>query len=233
MAENDERRQWHHFAAKKMRLVQDPIERGEYSDTWRGFFHMDAFQIHGIRDTGTLVVNTGFFDLAEPTGEAMSHWMREGRKLAHHVAAFMHSHVPGCENSFVLATADAPGLRRTRWLDSDFTLTREIYDQAPRFSDAVGRGVLVTAGVLHRTEKTFEIPLRCLLPRGVAGLIVGSGRGASSTPAELLRVMPVTMAVGQGAGVAAAVASGTSCPVADVDIKRVHDALRRQGVELS
>jgi hypothetical protein len=193
---------------------------------------MDAFQIHGIRETGTLVVNTGFFDIPEPTGEAMSHWIREGRKLAHYVTAFMRRHVPGCEHSFVLATANAPGLRRTRSLKNEFLLTREIYDQAPRYSDAVARGVLVTRSPLHITEKTFDIPLRCLVPAGIDNLIVGSGRGAACEPAELLRVMPITMATGQGAGVAAAVAAGEGSSVADVHIAKVQKELGGQGVEL-
>ena len=40
-----------------------------------------------------------------------------------------------------VATANAPGVRRTRWLATDFTLTREIYDTGPRFPDAVRDGV--------------------------------------------------------------------------------------------
>jgi glycine/D-amino acid oxidase-like deaminating enzyme len=225
--------QWHHFAAKKMRLIQDPVERGEYDAEWREFFHMDAFQIHGIRETGTLVVNTGFFKLAEPTGESVSHWLREGRKLAAHVHAFMRRVVPGCENSFLLATANAPGLRRTRWLDADFTMTRDEYDAGTRYDDAVGRGVRITKGALRITDTTFDIPLRCLLPRNLDNLVVGSGRGASCEPAELLRVMPVTMAVGQGAGVAAAVAGASNRNVADVEIDRVRRALRDQDADLA
>ena len=31
----------------------------------------------------------------------------------------------------------------TRWLKTDFTMTRQIYSAAPRFNDAVGRGVVV------------------------------------------------------------------------------------------
>jgi hypothetical protein len=232
MYEETGRYQWHHFAAKKMRLIQEPIEHGNYSEKWHEFLHMDAFQIHGIRETGTLVVNTGFFELSEPTGEAMSHWVREGRKLSHHVADFMRRHVPGCENSFILATANAPGLRRTRWLDGPFTLTREIYKQAPTYPDAVGRGVVITAGPLHPTDKTFDIPLRCLLPDGVSNLIVGSGRGASCDPAELLRVMSVTMAVGQGAGVAAAVSAEKGKEIREAPTDQIQTELRKQGVKI-
>jgi len=223
---------FHHFAAKHMKLVQDPIARGEYSEKWGRFYHMDAFQMHGIRASRTLVVNTGFFDLDIPDGRELSQWLREGRKMAHHVADFVRAHFPGCEDSFVLATADAPGLRRTRWLKTEFTYTRELYDTGPTFDDAVGRGVVMTQRPMLPTDKTFDIPLRCLLPENIEGLIIGSGRGASCDPAELLRVMPITMAVGQGAGVAAAVASGSGALPREVDIAAVQSALAKQGVTL-
>jgi hypothetical protein len=224
---------FHHFAAKKMRMVQEPIERGEYSAEWGRFCNMDAFQMHGIRWNNTLVINTGFFNLEEPDGQEISDVLREGRKMAHHVAAFARENFPGCEDSFILATPDAPGIRRTRWLDGEYTLDRETYDSGPTFDDAVGRGVVMTASPMHPTDRAFEIPLRCLLPREVDGLLIGSGRGASSNPAELLRVMPITMATGQGAGVAAAVAALKGIVVRDVDIGNVQSELRKQGVEVS
>jgi hypothetical protein len=97
----------------------------------------------------------------------------------------------------------------------------------------VGRGVVVGARVLHRTDRMFDIPLRCLLPRKVDGLVIGSGRSASVDQAEMLRVQPVTMIVGQGAGVVAAVCARDGVPPRKVDIQAVQEALRQQGVALA
>jgi len=221
-----------HFGAKKMQAIQEPIRRGEYSSNWGEFKNMDAFQMHGIRSSNTLVINTGFFTLHEPDGAQLSHYLRRGRKMAQYVAGFLKTHLPGCEKSFVAATANALGLRRTRWLKTEFVMTREIYDSAPRFPDAVGRGVLVGNRRLYVTDKTFDVPLRCLLPDDVDGLIIGSGRSTSSAPAELLRVMPVTMIVGQGAGVAAAVSVRDGVVPRSVDIGAVQRELQAQGVSL-
>ncbi len=223
---------WHHFAAKKMRLVQDAVEAGAYTERWGRFFHMDAFQMHGIRENRTLIVNTGMFDLEVPDGDTLSDVLREGRKLAFHVADFVRQRFPGCEESFVLATPDAPGLRRTRWIECEYVMTREEYDSGPSYPDAVGRGVVMSPQPMQPTDKTFDIPLRCLLPKGIENLVIGSGRGASCDPAELLRVMPITMAIGQGAGAAAALAGRSGDAVAEVDIASVQDALRRQDVAL-
>jgi hypothetical protein len=189
--------------------------------------------MHGIRWNRTLVVNTGYFRLAEPEGRALSDYTRQGRKLARHVAAFLREHLPGCADSFVAATANAPGLRRTRWLKAEFTLTRKVYNAGPRFDDAVGRGVIITSGRLYRTDRMFDVPLRCLLPRKVEGLVVGSGRSAAADQAEMLRVQPVTMIVGQGAGAVAAVCARDGSAPRRVNIQAVQDALRKQGVDLA
>ena len=223
---------FHHHAATKMPLIQDAIARGEYTKDWGPFGHMDVFQMHGIRSSHTLVVNTGYFEMAEPDAEQISHYIRWGRKLAHHVGAFLRDTLPGCEDSFVCATASDLGIRRTRWIDGDFTMTREMQDAATRFPDAIGRGVVMEPKVLRITDRTYDVPLRALLPRGPRNLIIGSGRSTSSTPAETLRTMPLTMVVGQGAGVAAALAAKAGRDVHDVPIDATQAELVRQGVRL-
>jgi len=222
----------HHHGTKLKKAVQEPIERGEYSRELGPFKKLDAFQMHGIRHNRTLVVNTGWFVMPEPDAAALSAIVVAGRKMARYVAEFLRKHLPGCEESFVVTTANAPGIRRTRWLAADFTLTRAIYDTAPRFPDAVGRGVKIQQRPLYRTDETFDVPLRCLLPREIDGLLVGSGRSASCVPAELLRVQPATMIVGQGAGAAAAVSVRDGVPPRNVDVRAVQEALRAQGVDL-
>lgn len=221
-----------HHGAEKMRAIQEPIRRGDYSRQWGPFTNMDAFQMHGIRWNRTLVVNTGYFHLDEPDGVQLSYYLRQGRKLAHHVTKFLKAYLPGCQDSFVVTTANAPGLRRTRWLKTDFILTREIYDTAPRYPDAIGQGLVIGEGRLYLSDRTFDVPLRCILPREVEGLIIGSGRSASCLPCELLRTMPMTMVVGQGAGVTAAVAVDKGKTLREVVITDVQAELRRQGVKL-
>ena len=139
--------------------------------------------------------------------------------MSFHVAGFLKERLPGCEHSFVVATSTSLGLRRTRWLKTDFVMTDDLFGQ--HFEDAVGRGV--TYG-----RAPYDLPLRCMLPSTVDGLIIGSGRSTSSDPAERLRVQPATMIVGQSAGVCAAVAVKTGRLVRDVDVHAVQDALRAQ-----
>ncbi len=223
---------FHHHAAERMATVQEAIKRGEYSKEWGPFRIMDAFQMHAIRHNRTMVINTGYFDMPEPDAATVSYFLRHGRKLAHYVGAFLKKHLPGLSDSFVVSTANFPGLRRTRWLEADFTLTRQLYEAAPQYDDRIGRGVVVKQHPLYVTDKTFDIPRRCLLPQGIENLIIGSGRSASCVPAELLRTMPVTMIVGQGAGVVAAIAAGQGVGPGQADMGRVQEELKRQGVNI-
>jgi len=217
-----------HYGDKLKKTVHGAIEEGRYSGQWGSFFDMHAFKMSGFRDTRSLAVNTGMIKLPEFDNKRLSDILREGRKMSHHVAAFLKKNLPGCENSFIVSTSNALGIRRTRWLKGEYTLTPEEYGKI--FTDSVGRGVTIKrwgAG-----SETFDVPLRCMLPPNVEGLIIGSGRSTASNPAELLRIQPVTMIVGQGAGVAAAVSVQAGTAVRDVDTADVRRVLQKQGVIL-
>jgi hypothetical protein len=81
--------------------------------------------------------------------------------------------------------------------------------------------------------EAYDIPLRCLLPRGVEGLLV-AGRCLSGTHEahSSYRVMPIVMATGQAAGVSAALSSRHRVSVRTLDFKDVQRELRRQGASL-
>ena len=217
-----------HYGKKLQKTVGEAIRRGEYSKNWGPFRDMHAFKMSGIRAEKTLNVNTGMVAVTGVDGKELSDLLRQGRAMAHHVAGFLRKNLPGCEKSFVVHTSTMLGLRHTRWLRGDFTLTEKSYGTP--FEDAVGRGV--ASRKWHKDREYFDIPLRCMLPPATDGLILGSGRSTSSTPAELLRIQPVTMLVGQGAGVCAAVAAREGVRVRDVDIPAVQAALSQQGVNL-
>ena len=115
-------------------------------------------------------------------------------------------------------------------------------ESAYRCSDAIGVGVIETYEYLMKADKAWgaqvfgndvwEIPLGCLIPKDTENIIIGAGRGADTEPALLLRVMVTTMAVGQGAGVAAAIAARNGSTLKNVDYPSVRTELIRQGVRL-
>jgi hypothetical protein len=79
----------------------------------------------------------------------------------------------------------------------------------------------------------YDIPLRCLLPHNLERIMV-AGRCISGTHEahSSYRVMPVAMAIGQAAGVCAALAAKRHATIRDVPYREVRKELLRQGAIL-
>ena len=77
----------------------------------------------------------------------------------------------------------------------------------------------------------YTIPYRACVPEKIDGLLL-SGRNISGTHKahSNFRVMPICMNIGQGVGTAAAVAIRNGVEPRHADIRRIQEALRRQGV---
>jgi hypothetical protein len=79
----------------------------------------------------------------------------------------------------------------------------------------------------------YDVPLRCLLPRGVDDLLT-AGRCISGTyeAHSSYRVTPTAMATGHAAGVCAALAARAGAAPRQIDIGAVQAELVRQGADL-
>jgi hypothetical protein len=174
--------------------------------------------------------------------DRISQALIDGKRMAFIVGDYFREHVPGFERAFVAGTAEDLGIRASRWIDGAFCFRSAMRAQPTRFSDAIGRGVVQRNYVKNPArgawnaqtfrDETFDIPYRCLLPRMIEGLVMGSGRSVSAENPMLLRVMAHTMVIGQGAGVAAATAARDNCLPRDVNIATIQEELARQGVQL-
>jgi len=202
----------------------------------------NACQMHALRHTGIVHVITGFTDFDGLDAEMISRSVRDGRRMAFVVAEMYKKYLPGFANAFIAGTAANLGVRTSRYLDGAFVFTEEMMLAGVRQPDAVGRAVGWDNVIKHHgqqawgaqvcREESFDIPYRCLLPRQLDGLLMGAGRSISTNNPMLLRVMAHTMVVGQGAGVAAAMAANTGVTPRQVEIAAVQEELKRQGVML-
>lgn len=232
-----------HGGAMQMDIFKEARRVGTLPERVGVYDTVDACQMHAIRDRGVVHVITGFAHFDDLDIQHISRSVVDGRRLANIVTDFFRENVPGFEQSFIIATADDLGIRVSRWIDGDFVFTRAMKENPTRFRDAIGRGVVEHHPVKHPGERawgaqalndaTFDIPYRCLLPRQVENLIMGAGRSVSTEDPFLLRVMVLTMVVGQGAGVAAALAAGKGSTPRSVDIAAVQAELENQGVVLA
>lgn len=166
------------------------------------------------------------------------------RRQMRQIVEFMKKYVPGFADAYAGQTGVQVGVRETRRIRGDYTLTSDDVMTARKFSDGIARGSYPIdihnpkgkGTLLQRLPpgEAYDIPLRCLLPKDVEGLLV-AGRCLSGTHEAhaSYRVTPVAMATGQAAGVCAALASRQGVMPRQVDANAVRDVLRNQGASLS
>ncbi|HKA92826.1 MAG TPA: FAD-dependent oxidoreductase [Acidimicrobiia bacterium] len=166
----------------------------------------------------------------------------EGRRLAQEAADFLRAHVPGFSDAFLDDTATALGVRETRRVVGDYVLTGDDVARGATFDDGVARGAWPREYHVHdrATEYEFlpagvsyQVPFASLRTRDVPNLLV-AGRCLSADHDALasIRVMGPSLAVGQAAGTAAALAARHGVPVADVAVDELQASLVKQGAVL-
>jgi hypothetical protein len=193
--------------------------------------------MHGLRRTGVLQMVTGLLGADLSDQRDISRGIDEARSLARVVVERLRQQMPGFGRAFICDTTERLGALPARWLDGEVKFTREMRSEGARFDDAVGRGACYhqetksdardawSAQVMG--ERTFDVPWRCLLPTGVDGLLMGSGRTVSAESPTVLWVMALTMTVGQAAGAGAAVAVRSGSTPRALDPREVQAELAR------
>jgi hypothetical protein len=142
----------------------------------------------------------------------------EGRRRIAALVGFLREKMPGFRDCVVVDVAPQLGIRQTRLLEGEYVVTKEDVTQRRHFADSIARG------------RDYYTPYRALLPRGVKQLLV-AGRHYSAAPAaqKISREIPPCMAMGEAAGVAAALTLGAGVTVDQVDVRRLQTTLRAQG----
>jgi hypothetical protein len=141
----------------------------------------------------------------------------ESRKMIMKGLQFYRKNVPGFEDAFILEFAPQIGVRETRRVVGEYTLTKEDAVSGIRFDDAVASG-------------PFDIPYRCLVPKEVDGVLV-AGRCISTTHEAhgVIRNIPPCLVTGQAAGTAAALAAKKGVRPRKLDSHLLREALKKQG----
>ena len=181
------------------------------------------------------VLGTDVWDLS------YAEWV--SRRQMRQIAAFLRRYVPGFEKAYAAQSGVNVGIRETRRFIGDYQLTVDDILQARKFPDVIARSTYPVD--IHNPEGTgtmlkrippgeaYDIPLRCLLPQNVDRVLV-AGRCISGTHEahSSYRVMPVSMATGQAAGVCAALAVRSGKSPRSVPVGDVQSELARQGADL-
>ncbi|MCF8567331.1 FAD-dependent oxidoreductase [Alicyclobacillus tolerans] len=182
----------------------------------------------------------------------ITHAEIESQKQMFEAIGFLRKYVPGFENCHIVSTPYQVGVRESRHIKGDYVLTKEDVMEGRDFSDQIGRGAYpldvhdvkpgdeslgrsVSGGgvTLWKIPRSYGIPARCLIPKGLNNVTVG-GRAISATheAAGSVRGQAVGMVTGHAAGVIAALASLNSTTTSGIDIAEVQTMLKGQGAIL-
>jgi hypothetical protein len=195
--------------------------------------HEREIAVNSSRITGVLGVDAWDLTCAEAIG----------RHQVDQIARFLHDYVPGFERAYMVQSGVSAGVRETRRVLGEYVLTADDILTARKFDDVIARGTYpidihdpTGRGTVLRTVppgEAYDIPLRCLLPRQVEGILT-AGRCISGTHEahSSYRVTPTAMATGQAAGVCAALAVARRRPPRAVPAADVQAELLRQGADL-
>jgi glycine/D-amino acid oxidase-like deaminating enzyme len=167
--------------------------------------------------------------------------MLEGRRQVAEIMRFVRAHVPGFENALLAETASHIGVRESRRIYCDYTVTQDDILTPSHFADGIARGnwfidIHSPTGEgtvrLHPPEGAYyEIPYRATTARGITNLWVSS-RCVDSTHAAhaAIRITPQVFAIGQGVGAAAAQCVHARLnDTREVDVAALRATLRSQG----
>ena len=213
----------------------------------------DAHLCNSLIGPGTVGFNAGHLwnvDNTDPV--SISNALPKGRKLAQALRDALAEFVPAAfGDAFLCSTGSLMGIRETRRIVGDYLLTLDDYLARRTFDDEICRNSYYID--IHRSveetkqEQTGEldmdercayynpgeshgVPYRCLTPKGLRNVLV-AGRSISCDRAVQgsVRVMPVCLAMGEAAGMAAQLATAADTDVHAVDTGRLRERIRAEG----
>lgn len=217
-------------------LVKQARESGEFTIPRKGV------GLYRTLDAGVWRINTTRIQRVDGTSATdLTRAEIEGRRQVTELLAFFHKWLPGFEDCTLLDTATQIGVRETRRIEGEYTLTVDDLATGRDFEDVIAlAGYPVDlhsptgdgggADGSYQTANVYQIPYRCLVPAGVDQLLV-AGRSISATHEAMaaIRVMPPAFAMGEAAGTAAAIALEYRVSPRRVDVPTLQRALLRQG----
>ena len=166
----------------------------------------------------------------------------QGRKAIRELVAFLRKHAAGFEHCRIEQIAPQVGIRESRRIVGEYTLTVEDLLERVEFDDTVACGAYPVdihdpEGKNHIPMKHLEpgtyyrIPYRSFVVKG-AHNVLAAGRCLSATheAAASVRVMPICAAMGQAVGEAAAIAAEKGSKVGEINTDELRKRLTHNGV---
>ena len=191
---------------------------------------------------GTFTVNMAQIDeqINELDNEEITKGEISQRLQIQKIVEFMRENIPGLENAELFATASDLGIRESRRIVGKTLFCLDDIQQAKKFDDRIA--VCANSIDMHQkdrvsytahTGKNYYIPLSCLISNSVDNLLTaGKSLSADKYAFAAVRVMPPCIAMGEAAGITAALAAQKSVASGDVPHEEVQKILIDNGAFL-
>lgn len=157
---------------------------------------------------------------------------------------FLRKYVPGYERCELRSSAYVLGVRETRRIKGDYTITDADVEQGRRQPDVVVHDAWFLIDIHNpagagqaeghsQPAKPYDIPYRAMLPAGIEGVLT-AGRCISGTHRAhaSYRVMAICIAMGEAAGAAAALAARRNTTPRTLGAEAVQELLLSRGIDL-
>jgi len=163
------------------------------------------------------------------------------RKQVQECVDFLRKYVAGFERAYLMDTPAEIGVRETRRIVGEYTLTLDDILKRRKFEDVVAKGYGVIdihepggRGLRFESIEEYQIPYRCLVPKKVDRLLM-AGRCISCDHEALgtVRTIPTCMYTGQAAGAAAALSARLRTMPRDLNVSRLQKTLMEQNAVIS
>ncbi len=156
---------------------------------------------------------------------------------------FLRTNFEEFKESVLLSSGMQIGVRESRMIVGEHTLTQEELVNCTKFEDSIavcnydidihspdGSG---TSHYYFKPGQYYTIPYRCLIPKNAENLLV-AGRCISATheAQASIRIMPTCCTIGEAAGIAATVAIDDAARVRDIKIDKLQKLLLENGAKI-
>lgn len=179
------------------------------------------------------------FDATNPS--ELSNAEMEGQKQVKLMLEILRRYVPGFENAVLIGSNPKISVRASRRIVGEYRLTKDEVTFGARFPDSIAKGAYPMS-VTSETQPNvrlhlyvqdggdYDIPYRCLLPKGVDGLLVaGRCMSGDREASGSSRNGAQCMACGHAAGVAAALSARNGVTPRMLDVAELRRTLTEQG----
>ncbi len=232
------------FGIMSLEDVEKALQKGEMAVFSVRIFNPDGSQLVGIQvynaPAGDEAILLNFDQTVEVSGldaMAVSNGQHKLFKQIRNNLEVLKATLPGFENARFSHIPDI-GIRETRRIKGDYTLTGMDLFEGVDFPDSIGCGGH-PADAKHLREDVenfkyenwlFHMPYRIMLPKGIENLLV-AGRCVSSTRLAYACIRPTVqcMVLGEAAGTAAAIAVQDNVTAREVDVQKLRSTLVENG----